>query len=149
MAEKSSADSESGLRLTAELAARAKSLEMLYDYTKFHIGLYLTLTASYIAVATIKTKDALGDESALLETNPYFLWSAVFFFVLAGLSGGVIASSITQHIGGSSEDFLNKQIGPWRGKAIHMAGRKWTYVEHTSFWLGLICAIFSFAFPRV
>ena len=33
---------------TAVATAKQKSLELLFDYTKFHIGLYLTLTASYI-----------------------------------------------------------------------------------------------------
>ncbi len=30
----------------AKLSSEQKSLELLFDYTKFHIGLYLTLTAA-------------------------------------------------------------------------------------------------------
>lgn len=45
---------EQKIELAAEIAAKQKSLELLFDYTKFHIGLYLTLTAAYVAVATAK-----------------------------------------------------------------------------------------------
>jgi hypothetical protein len=126
-------------KANAELAAKAKSLEMLYDYTKFHIGVYLTLTASYITVATAKVGG-----SQLLELHPFFLWLAVVAFMVAGFAGGVIVSSLTQRIGGSSIDFLEKKIGPWNWKTIHGKARKWTYVEHTSFWIGLISAFLSF-----
>lgn len=37
----------------SETAANQKSLEMLFDYTKFHIGLYLQLGAAYIAVTNV------------------------------------------------------------------------------------------------
>ena len=40
---------------TSLATAKLKSLELLFDYTKFHIGLYLTVTAGYLAVATVKT----------------------------------------------------------------------------------------------
>jgi len=34
-------------------------------------------------------------------------------------------------------------------KRVHFFGRTWTYIEHTSFWVGLIAAITSFAVPPV
>ena len=46
---------EAAVKLTAD--TKLKSLEMLFDYTKMHIGLYLTLTTAYIAVASLKVKD--------------------------------------------------------------------------------------------
>jgi hypothetical protein len=62
-----------------------------------------------------------------------------------GRSGrGVIASSLTQTVGVSSKEFLGKQIGPWTGNLIHFRARYWTYIEHTSFWIGLLCAVGSF-----
>jgi hypothetical protein len=39
---------EEKIELSAEKAAKQKSLELLFDYTKFHISLYLTLTAAYV-----------------------------------------------------------------------------------------------------
>lgn len=124
--------------------ADAKSLERLYDYTKFHIGVYLTLTASYITIALAQVNG-----KALVDVAPFFLWRAVMLFMLAGLAGGVIVSSLTQTVGGSSRDFLDEPIGPWDlqvfgFKLFHFRARVWTYIEHTAFWLGLICAVLSF-----
>ena len=120
-------------------AAKQKSLDTLFDYTKFHIGLYLTLTASYL---TAKSANIGGEP--VLSLNPWLAWPAVAAFMLAGLAGGVIASSITQRVGGSSIEFLADPIGPWDWKRIHFRARTWTYIEHTSFWVGLLLAVFSF-----
>jgi hypothetical protein len=130
---------EQKIERSAELTAKQKSLELLFDYTKFHIGLYLTLTAAYIAVATAK----IG-EKPLLSLHESLIWPAVIAFMIAGLAGGVIASSITQTTARSSEDFLSQPIGPWELKAIHFSARAWTWIEHTSFWAGLIFAVLSF-----
>jgi hypothetical protein len=121
-----------------EANAKQKSLELLFDYTKFHIGLYITLSASYIAVATAKIS-----EKPILTLNRYFFWPAIFAFALAGLAGGVIASSITQTDARSSSDFMKLDIGPWDWTKIHFEARKWTWIEHTSFWIGLALAVLS------
>jgi len=147
--EKAKGDAESFARFSAELTAHAKSLEMLYDYTKFHIGVYLTLTATYIAAATAKVSGAGGKKIHLLSANQCLMALAILSFILAGIAGGIIVSSITQQVGGSSMDFLKTQIGPWNAKHIHLSGRAWTYIEHTSFWIGLIAAIASFVVPRL
>ena len=80
----------------------------------------------------------------LLSPRTEFVEPAVIAFMLAGLAGGVIASSITQKVGGSSLDFLEERIGFWDWKQLHFPGRIWTYIEHTSFWIGLVCAALSF-----
>ena len=43
----------SGAAQTAAQTADLKSLELLFDYTKFHIGFYLTLATAYITVGSI------------------------------------------------------------------------------------------------
>ena len=126
-------------KLAIEAAAKLKSLELLFDYTKFHIGLYLTLTASYIAIATVKV-----NENLLLKLQPFWLWLAIIAFMVAGLAGGVIASSITQCQCASSQEFLGQAIGFLDWKAIHFSARVWTYIAHTSFWVGLVSAVISF-----
>ena len=138
------ADAES-TRIAAEYAANLKSLELLFDYTKFHIGLYLTLAGSYITIATVK----IG-ESPVLQLRRGWLWAAMAGFMIAGLAGGVIVSSITQCLAANapgcvnSAQFLDRSIGPWDWTTIHFPGRVWTYIEHTSFWLGLLSAVASF-----
>jgi hypothetical protein len=124
---------------TAEANARQRSLELLFDYTKFHIGVYLTLTASYLTAATAKLND-----KPVLTLRPTFFWIAVIAFLVAGLAGGVIASSITQTNARSSADFLEEETGLWVWRASFCPARDWARLEHTSFWLGLIAAVLSF-----
>jgi len=128
----------------ADLQARAKSLEMLYDYTKFHIGVYLTLTASYITVVTVKVSGEGAKAVQFLPANQLLMAIAIVSFLAAGVAAGVIASSITQCGGGNSREFLQSEIGPWNARRIHMPGLEWTFLEHTSFWIGILAATLSF-----
>ena len=114
-----------------------KGLELLFDYTKFHIGVYLTLTAAYITLATSK----LG--GGLPQLNLHFVWPAVALISFAGFAGGVIASSITQTSSNTVADFLDEKAGPWNW--LFMKVRSWIYIEHTAFWIGVICVVLSFA----
>ncbi|BDC46000.1 hypothetical protein PTKU15_92970 [Paraburkholderia terrae] len=137
-------EDEEKIALTAAEGARQKSLELLYDYTKFHIGVYLTLTTAYLAAATAK----FGDQP-LLHLRPWLFWIAVLTFMVAGLAGGVIVSSITQTPARSSREFLRERIGPWELTWLRRRALTWTWIEHTSFWVGLIIAALSLAFPVV
>ncbi len=130
---------DSKIRMAAALATKQKSLELLFDYTKFHIGLYLTLTAAYITVAKAKS-----GADALFQLEQTFVWLAVVSFMCAGVAGGVIASSITQTSCRSSAEFLEGDIGPWEIEELQMKARIWTWIEHTAFWIGLIFAVLSF-----
>ena len=117
----------------------ANSLALLFDYTKFHIGVYLTMTSVYVALATIKV-----NETFILKFNETLLWLAILFTLLAGFAGGVIISSITQIQSTKSSDFLKCRIGPWDCNFFHFHALRWTYIEHTSFWFALILAMLSF-----
>lgn len=123
--------------------AGSKSLELLFEYTKFHIGIYLTMTSIYVGLATLTVNNKLA-----LHINQYLLWIAIVFTMLAGLAGGVIVSSITQINSNKTSEFLECSIGPWDWKRLHFHALKWTYIEHSSFWVGLICAVFSFIFVQ-
>ena len=116
-----------------------KGLELLFDYTKFHIGVYLTLTAAYITVATSKFSDKLP------KLPPTFVWTAVAFISLAGFAGGVITSSITQTESKKVKEFLEEPAGPWNWTWEFMPVRRWIYLEHTAFWIGVVCVLLSFA----
>lgn len=105
----------------ARVDAEFKSLDMLYDYTKFHIGVYLKLTSTYIAVTSIKVGGSEPGKNDFLYAKEELMLAVVFLFVLAGLAGGVIVSSITQYGGGTSEEFLKTDIGPWGGRQFPFA----------------------------
>jgi len=128
-------------RAAAQAAADLKSLEMLFEYTKFHIGLYLTLAAAYIAVATVKVGEQL-----LVDVDRTYLRFAVGAIAVAGVAGGVIASSITQCECASATAFLKQDIGPWSLR--FWSAKTWTSIEHTSFWVGIIFALFSLRPPN-
>ncbi|CAN7782401.1 hypothetical protein LJR175_008214 [Variovorax sp. LjRoot175] len=130
----------------ADTAAREKSLERLYDYTKFHIQAYLTLATVYVGVANLKA----GKDQLLIPMSPWFVLLAVIAFAVAGFAGGVIVSSITQYIGPSnrsSETFLTEPIGPMWKRG--WPALKWTYLEHGAFWVGLALAALSIISGRV
>ena len=125
----------SQLRLIEETAKRnadQKSLELLFDYTKFHIGLYLTLAAAYMAAASLQF-----DNRQLIQLDLRLVVPALMSFMIAGLAGGWIASSITQTEARSAICFLKTDIGLFRA-------RIWMRIEHIMFWLGLVLAACSF-----
>jgi hypothetical protein len=123
-----------------DLVDSKDGLDLLFQYTKFHIGAYLTLTTAYITLATSKVGGVFP------KLNPYLAAFAVIFFMLAGLAGGVIISSITQCPCTTVNQLLNIDLGPWSTEWF--TGRTWTYIEHTSFWVGLVAAAFSFVFQK-
>jgi hypothetical protein len=109
----------------------------LFDYTKFHIGLYTTLAAAYIALMT----SAYGEKFLIPNLNLVLV--AVAMFVLAGFAGGIIASSCTHYW--SFDTLMTRRIFPFID-GWGFRGITWTRIEHTAFWIGIGAAIFSF-FP--
>ena len=106
-------------------------LKQLYDYTKFHIGMYTTLVASIIGVF-----GNVGLKGQYIAMVPYIKGS-VLLFVLAGMAGGLIASSIPSF--SKFDDFRNARLGPWHAKWIPAI---WcTHIEHTAFWFGCSSAV--------
>ena len=122
----------------------SNSLSLLFEYTKFHIGVYLTMTSAYIGFATLIINNKL-------EFKIQWAWLsvAVLATMVAGVAGGVIISSVTQLESTKTSDFLCCKIGPWNWKRAHFPAQNWIYLEHTSFWLGLISAILSLLLPQL
>jgi sulfite exporter TauE/SafE len=113
-----------------------EQLKLLFDYTKFHIGLYTTIATIFGALVAAGSSDR-----ALFKFNMRFLFLAVIFMALAGIAGGVVASSIPQYRGYRA--FWAAWIGPMRWRALK--AEYWTYIEHTMFWISVFLAIASIA----
>ena len=124
------------------MEANLKKLELLYDHTKFHIGLCLILTSAYITLVTSK----IGRKDALPLLHPTLAWIAVALFMVAGVAAGVVASSATQSRSNGADDFLRAKIGPWDSALL--PAKIWVHIEHTAFWLAVICAVLSFALSK-
>lgn len=113
-------------------------VKLLFDYTKFHIGVYLTLASTLVAVIGLK-KDLQFDVEIC------FIIASVLSIMIAGLSGGTIVSRLTQVK--TYDEFWNEATGPFRLKLFK--GENWTYIEHVSFWIGLLLAFAAFIIPFV
>ncbi|NKB64906.1 MAG: hypothetical protein GKR95_23260 [Gammaproteobacteria bacterium] len=97
-------------------------LKLLMDYTKFHIGVYLSLITASIAIVKLQIVD-LGD------------WFPTFVaFTVAGAAGGIIGSSIPSY--SDYQTFRRDELGPWFFKWARYGF--WSWLEHFSFWLGLL-----------
>jgi hypothetical protein len=112
----------------------ATQLNMMMDYTVFHIGVYITLStllASLLGLELFKEKIAV--------LRPFLGWTLIFF-VCAGLCGGIVASSLPFYE--NFERFSNASIGPFF--AVHMLpSRFWMSMEHVFFWCGVLTALFG------
>ncbi|WP_128003619.1 hypothetical protein [Piscinibacter defluvii] len=118
-------------------------LERLYEYTKFHIGIYLSAAAG---VATL-----LGSEHAgwfisqlVTEKNRHFLYVGLTLMIFAGMCGGVVASSTIEHR--RFEDFWNELQGPQSVPLLQVHGRTWAMYEHLFFWCSVLTLAASIAF---
>ena len=117
-----------------------KRLERLYDYTKFHIGIYLSAAAGLTGLISAIAGGKLPETFTNLVGSPAFLGLSLFFMVLAGACGGVVATSVTECK--SFEDFWGTPTGPsWRRQGP--LGKSWVAAEHLFFWLSLACALVS------
>jgi hypothetical protein len=107
-----------------------EQLKLLFEYTKFHIGLYTTLLTGLVALLSLGHKNV----------PQHFVWPlriTAICFVLAGFAGGVICGNIPEHK--SFTELWDKPIGFW-GLGI-MPTKCWAMLEHTAFWVGIISAL--------
>ena len=133
-------------KLAEDAKVEMEQVKMLFEYTKFHIGLYTTIATAFGAILAFQAKS--GNEN-LLKLQPWELFFIVLSFVsicLAGLAGGVITSSLTQFTTlHGDHGFLQRPIGPGSDKWKFFAkfwrrGESWTFFEHSSFWVAMILA---------
>jgi hypothetical protein len=112
-----------------------EQLKLLFDYTKFHIGLYAS-------IATIFGTLIAADKTHLeFKFNSGCLFASIVFVCVAGLAGGMIASSIPGYSNYSK--FMEEPLAPYDIQKVAFKARYWTYIEHTSFWIAVVLAILS------
>ena len=103
-----------------------EQLKLLFDYTKFHIGIYASLITTLVAAREYWP-----------GRTPGFLKWTLGAFMLAGAAGGVVASNIPAFH--SYSIFINTTIGVL-DLPIMRAGF-WIHVEHMAFWLGMLWTV--------
>ena len=89
-------------------------LKQLYDYTKFHIGLY---TGVVTVLVTLAKSDFISSSMKVQS----LIWLGIVFIGLAGLAGGVVASTLASYVEGTEglpktlKTFLGREQGPSSG----------------------------------
>lgn len=114
-----------------------KRLDRLFDYTKFHIGIYLSAGGGLLTVVGFAAEN--GSFVNRIIGSPRALLLSLVAMLVAGIAGGVIASGATQcH---SFEDLWDRRQGPHTWKWF--SGRAWASIEHSAFWASL--ALFAYS----
>lgn len=106
----------------------------LYDYTKFHIGLYSTLVAGLLAFVKF-----MNDKVSFSEL---FLVTAVLFS-LAGACGGLICTTCTYVTSKDQVVSGDKPVSIWGRKFLTFKLKTLTNWEHAFFWIGIVWAFGS------
>jgi len=117
-----------------------KRLDRLYDYTKFHIGIYLSAAGGIAAWISNTAESKFKDPDFISKF--FFHWTLVvsfLFMVLAGIAGAVIATSAIKSE--SYQDFIQTRQGAYGFEPF--LGKTWTTLEHAFFWLSLFLMIVS------
>ena len=124
-----------------------RQLERLYDYTKFHIGIYLSAAGGLAALISAAAEgSAKQTYFASLIGSPKALAASFGFMVAAGIAGAVVATSTIEST--SYKSFLSTKHGAYGINPF--SGKAWVTIEHASFWLSLLClAIGIFSAPAV
>ncbi|TCG04163.1 hypothetical protein BZM27_42835 [Paraburkholderia steynii] len=113
-----------------------KRLARLYDYTKFHIGIYLSAAG---ALATLIVAIANGSVTSTiflsLADSPTALVIGLVCMTCAAVCGGCVATSAIECR--TYEELMEERQGVlgsrlWRGKY-------WVWLEHFFFWASVLC----------
>lgn len=120
--------------ILASSRAGLEQLKLLFDYSKFQIGLYTAVAIIFMA--------AIAFEPTVFKLHRGLLGLAVLFICFAGTAAGIIASRCAYFT--SWRELWAAKIGPFRWNCLE--GEYWTYVQHTCFGIALGAAVLSVFF---
>ncbi len=113
------------------------SIDRLYDYTRFHIGMYATLVAFLMGL--------IGLDKQILDLNSIqrtVIFLVACMFALAGAFGGIVCANCLRY----PKDKMVSQDEPalfWGVKIPHWTLQKCADSEHLFFWIGIILALYG------
>lgn len=127
-----------------DATAPVDQLRLLFDYTKFHIGIYISLGSALIAAAATMVSSDSGsfDYYKCNIARFEFLSFTVICLFIAGWAGGIIAGNLPK--AKSFKNFSEQRIGFWGGELLFY--NYWAWLEHTAFWLALASLAYGFLF---
>ena len=110
----------------------SKQVKQLYDYTKFHIGLYAGLMTLLMSALTLGRHEVAPEIACVLKVT-------LVCFAVAGACGGVIGSTVSLNLGSIIRD---EKIGPLDFEWF--TARWWAHLEHWAFWAGIVVSVAGF-----
>lgn len=109
-------------------------LNRLYDYTKWHVAIYLSVGGALTAAVGYLAEASKASQLAPYVTRPYLLLGAVVLMLLAGMCGGAVLSACTKCQ--TFAELWDKRKGPFGLGHV----RNWARAEHILFWLSIVSA---------
>ena len=116
-----------------------KRLDRLLEYTKFHIGIYLSIGGGLVTLISVASVPEQGKFLDGLIGAHWALAVALAFMAVAGLAGGIVASSCAQF-----ETFTkvwNRKLGPHKLQLF--TGETWAFIEHSAFWASIFALVYA------
>jgi hypothetical protein len=110
-------------------------LDRLYDYTKWHLGVYVSCIGFLSVIAAGAAQSGPGGLRwlAALAGSPRLVLASIVLVALAAVSGGIVATTCIQC------DTMND----FAASSFFFPAEWWTYIEHGCFWLA--CAAFAWS----
>src|SRR5215210_1827605 len=125
--------------------APLERLKLLYDYEKFHIGLYGGMITGFIAILSLGSKESLGPWMVLA------LALAIVLLLIAAICGATLASSVIDIYANygfwnsrpnkeaNLKKFWTRKIGP--RKREWWKPHVWWCIGHTAFWIAVLLVV--------
>ncbi len=122
-------------------------LKLLYDYEKFHIGLYGAMITGFIAILSFGAKH-------LTRWMILALALSIISLLVAAICGATLASSVIDVYANYGfwdsrtnqeadlNRFWNKEIGPY--KREWWKPQRWWRIGHTAFWIAVFIVVGTF-----
>jgi len=107
-------------------------LQILFEYTKFHIGVYITIGSAIVGALAY---DAVNVKSPLGCAGRVGFQLSLLFLLFAGLGGGIIAGNLINFT--SFQSFHETPIY-WGHEPLF-----WERLEHWSFWISITIGAIS------
>ncbi len=119
-------EEQSNARGMSKAAIEWKHADLLYDYIKFHLGLYIATPPAFVIIA-----EGLG-----VSTSVPFLICMVILVITYFISGAAAGCLIAR--------FINKKWNSdrkWRtfAHAAHSSRRR--YIQHWLYWIGIVVGV--------
>ncbi len=117
-----------------------KRLERLFDYTKWHIGIYLSMGGGLVGLLGTREGNCF---LCRVIAVPWLMGTALGALAIAGIAGGIVTSATTRCR--TFEEVWDEDLPLYGRKTL--TGKTWASIEHTAFWISLALIAASIFLP--